>query len=218
MSRSEQKVQTRQRILDAAGREFRKGGFDGVGVDGLAGAAGVTSGAFYVHFGSKAAAFRESVVQGVSDVKAGVEHFQAEYKRDWWPEFVRFYLSAKRQCDLSESCGMQSFASEVARSDSSARAAYEAALLEVAKAIVVGPRSANAPRDLDAAHAALAMLIGGVTMARAVNDPNAADRIAAAVEHALLPKRSTPSTASPVAASKAVKRPTKAPAGTKRAG
>ena len=36
VSRSEQKVQTRQRILEAAGRVFRKGGFDGVGVDGLA--------------------------------------------------------------------------------------------------------------------------------------------------------------------------------------
>ena len=45
MSRSEKKQETRQRILDAAGRGFRKGGYDGIGVDGLAKQAGVTSGA-----------------------------------------------------------------------------------------------------------------------------------------------------------------------------
>ena len=75
-TRTEQKQQTRQRILDAAGRGFRKGGFGGIGVDGLAKEAGVTSGAFYVHFDSKATAFRESVVKGMSDLKDGVRHFQ----------------------------------------------------------------------------------------------------------------------------------------------
>jgi AcrR family transcriptional regulator len=68
VSRSEQKEQTRQRILEAAGRSFRKGGFGGIGVDGLAKEAGLTSGAFYVHFGSKAEAFRESVQQGMADL------------------------------------------------------------------------------------------------------------------------------------------------------
>ena len=46
----------RTRILDAAGRGFRRLGFGGIGVDGLAKEAGVTSGAFYGHFPSKAEA------------------------------------------------------------------------------------------------------------------------------------------------------------------
>ena len=92
MSRIEKKAQTRQRILDAAGRGFRKGGFGGVGVDGLAKEAGVTSGAFYVHFDSKAAAFRESIIQGMSDVDGAIRQFQTEHGRAWWPTFVRFYF------------------------------------------------------------------------------------------------------------------------------
>ena len=94
MTRAKQKLQTRQRILEAMGRGFRKGGFGGVGVDGLAKEAGVTSGAFYTHFNSKAAAFRESVAQGMLELKNGVRHFQTIHGSSWWQEFVRFYLGA----------------------------------------------------------------------------------------------------------------------------
>ena len=141
MSRAEQKQQTRQRILDAAGRGFRKGGFAGLGVDGLAKEAGVTSGAFYVHFGSKAAAFRESVAQGMTDLRNGVRQCQTTHDRGWWPEFVRFYLGAKRRGELTESCAMQSLPSEVARSDASSRAAFEAQLLDIAATVASGPAS-----------------------------------------------------------------------------
>lgn len=195
MSRAEQKMHTRQRILDAVGRGFRKGGFGGVGVDGLAKEAGVTSGAFYVHFDSKAAAFRESVAAGMADLKEGVRHFQATHGPAWWPEFVRFYLGAKRTCELPESCALQSLAPEVARSDASSRAGFEAALLDVAATVAAGSPSDNAPSDVDAALAAMATLVGAVTFARAVDDPAVADRIAAAAERLLLPAR--PATAKP---------------------
>jgi TetR/AcrR family transcriptional regulator, transcriptional repressor for nem operon len=185
MSRSEKKLQTRQRILQAAGRGFRRGGYDGLGVDGLAKEAGVTSGAFYVHFASKAAAFRESVVEGVSDVVRGVQHFQAEHGKDWWGEFVRFYL-AKRKCDLSESCGLQSLTPEVARADAESRNAFTTELLKVGQAIIAGPKSLDAPRTIEEAQAALATLIGAVTLARAVDDPVVARKIAAAAERALV--------------------------------
>jgi len=185
MSRSEQKQQTRQRILDAAGRGFRKGGYDGIGVDGLAKQAGVTSGAFYVHFASKAAAFRETVVQGVSDVVNGVQHFQQQHGKDWWPEFVHFYL-AKRKCDLSESCGLQSLTPEVARADAESRNAFTAELLKVAHAIVNGPSSPGAPTTVEEAQVALSTLIGAVTLARAVDDATLARKIASAAEQALL--------------------------------
>jgi TetR/AcrR family transcriptional regulator, transcriptional repressor for nem operon len=48
----------RERLIEAAGRGFRTSGFGGIGVDGLAKAAGLTSGAFYIHFSSKREAFR----------------------------------------------------------------------------------------------------------------------------------------------------------------
>lgn len=186
MSRSEQKAITRQRIVQAAARGFRSNGYGGIGVDGLAKAAGVTSGAFYVHFDSKGAAFRDAVQHGMADLNAGVQHFQHEHGADWWPAFVRFYLGAKRSCDLAESCSLQSLSPEVARSDELSRAAFEAGLREVAASILAGPRSPGLPCDLDTACAALAALVGAVTLARAVGSAAMAEQIASATGRALL--------------------------------
>src|SRR3954469_689122 len=138
-TRSEQKLATRQKIVDAAARGFRKSGFGGAGVDGLAREAGVTSGAFYVHFDSKAAAFREAVRNGMADLKLGLRRHQDRHAEHWWREFVHFYLQIKRKCELAESCALQSLAPEVARSDEDARQVFESELREVAKIIVAGP-------------------------------------------------------------------------------
>jgi len=192
MSRAEQKVQTRERIIAAAARGFRRGGFGGIGVDGLAKEAGVTSGAFYVHFDSKSAAFQEAVRQGMQELKEGVLHFQRLHGKTWWPEFVRFYLGFKRTCDLSESCTLQSLSPELARSDDASRAVFEAGMRNVADAIITGPRSTGAPRDLDAACAALAGLVGAVTLSRAVGSADFSSRIAESTGQALLGAAWTP--------------------------
>ena len=43
----DQKARARDALLNAGAREMKTRGFNGVGVDGLAAAAGMTSGAFY---------------------------------------------------------------------------------------------------------------------------------------------------------------------------
>lgn len=190
--RDEQKKVTRQRIIDAAGRGFRKGGYGGIGVDGLAKEAGMTSGAFYVHFDSKKTAFRESMLQGVAELQEGIQYLQAEHGADWWPEFVRYYLSVKRTCDLSESCALQSLPPEVARLDEGLRAEFEAEFRKIAKSIVAGPPSPITPADEESAYAALALLTGAVTLARAVSSESLAKKIAQGALHALLPVSATP--------------------------
>lgn len=183
--RDEQKEQTRQRMLKAAAEGFRRHGY-GIGVDALAKRAGVTSGAFYVHFGSKAVAFRDAVVYGMDDLLGGVRHFQQQYGMAWWPEFVRFYLGAKRSCDLAESCSLQTLTPELARTDAGAREVFETRLQAVADAVVAGPSSPARPRSRAEALVALAALIGAVTLARAVADENLAKLIASSTEERLL--------------------------------
>ena len=70
------KDEARARMIAAAGRGFRKRGFGGIGVDGLAKEAEVTSGAFYGHFPSKEAAFKEAVVAGIEELRAAVMAFR----------------------------------------------------------------------------------------------------------------------------------------------
>lgn len=194
MARSEQKEQTRQRIVEAAARGFRSSGY-GLGVDGLARQAGVTSGAFYVHFGSKSEAFAEAVRHGLQELEAGVRQMQAEHGRNWWPAFVRFYLGFKRTCDLAESCSLQSLTPELARADENARRAFDAGFEAVARAVLEGPKSPGAPRSFEAACLALSTLVGAVTLARAAGGTALAAGIAEAAGQALLGRHWAPETA-----------------------
>jgi AcrR family transcriptional regulator len=111
------KGEARTKILNAAGRGFRRLGFGGIGVDGLAKEAGVTSGAFYGHFPSKAEAFKAAAVAGLVQLRDGVESLQASEGSAWLEKFVDFYLSVRRTCDLGESCALQSLTPEVTRAD-----------------------------------------------------------------------------------------------------
>jgi len=183
--RSEQKEQTRQRMLQAAAEGFRSQGY-GMGVDALAKRAGVTSGAFYVHFGSKAAAFRDAVAFGMDDLLNGVRYFQQEHGPAWWAEFVRFYLGAKRRCDLAQSCSLQTLTPEVARADEATRKLFGDRLQAVADAVLTGPDSPARPRNPAEALAALSALTGAVTLARAVGDEVMATMIAKSAEEHLL--------------------------------
>ena len=60
------KARARETLLRAGARSLKTCGFNGIGVDGLAAAAGVTSGAFYSNFPNK-----EAMLEAVIDARAG---------------------------------------------------------------------------------------------------------------------------------------------------
>lgn len=174
------KEESRARILASAGRGFRSHGYGGLGVDGLAKSAGVTSGAFYAHFRSKKDAFREAVAAGMADLADGIAGMKAAGGA-WVARFIDFYLTDRRSCDIAESCALQSLTGEVARAGPETRSAYEEQLRRAIDTLASGIGSGNSVDDQAEAIALLAMLSGGVSMARAVEDETLADAIVAAV-------------------------------------
>src|SRR3954469_23708967 len=145
------KEEARARILAAVGRGFRKSGYGGIGVDGLAREAAVTSGALYGHFPSKDAAFKEAVVSGIDELRVAIEALRAEHGAEWVGVFVDFYLGHKRLCDLGESCALQSLTPEVQRADRKTRTAFEGSMSLVAHAVADGLSGSNADRRLERA-------------------------------------------------------------------
>lgn len=180
------KGQARTRILNAAGRGFRRLGFGGIGVDGLAKEAGVTSGAFYGHFPSKAEAFKAAAVAGLAQLRGGIESLRANEGDAWLEKFVDFYMSVRRTCDLGESCALQSLTPEVARADRDTKAAYEAELVKVVEAVAEGLSNGTLAARRKTAWAILSTLSGGVSIARSAADPRTGAQIAAAVKSAVL--------------------------------
>lgn len=180
MEESSKRLQTRARILAEAGRSFRRLGYC-AGVDGVANAAGVTSGAFYACFKSKAEAFQEAVVAGMRDLEQAVRQLRSAGGDDWLRGFVDLYLGEKRTCELSESCALQSLTSEVARADDETRRAFEVELRAVVEVTAGGMPAASLALQRQRAIVTLALLSGGVSLARAVRDPALGQEIADAI-------------------------------------
>jgi AcrR family transcriptional regulator len=165
------------KLLRAAGRGFRAGGFGGIGVDGLAKEAGLTSGAFYAYFSSKADAFRSAVTDGLALLRSGVEAHQTRYGSGWLPSFVDFYLGERMEVELCEACALPTFTSDVTRSNEDTRTAYTAEVEEIVTLIAEG---LTGEKRRERAWKLLAILAGAAGMARAVNDPAARAEILAA--------------------------------------
>ncbi len=182
--RAGQKEESRARILASAGRGFRTHGFGGLGVDGIAKAAGVTSGAFYAHFPSKAAAFREAVAAGMADLRQGIAALQEKAGAKWRAAFVDFYLGERRTCDISESCALQALSGDISRGNVETRTDYEVELRRIVDLMSEDLEGLDRSRGRSEAIALLAILAGGVSMARAVNDPVFSEEIAEAVRAA----------------------------------
>ena len=99
----------------------------------------------------------------------------------WIEAFVEFYLGARRECDLSESCALQSLTPDVQRADADVKAAFEATTIDVVNVVANGLLGGSAGERLERAWAMLAVLSGGVTLARSVQDAALAKAIADAV-------------------------------------
>jgi TetR/AcrR family transcriptional regulator, transcriptional repressor for nem operon len=180
------KEEARIRILGAAGRGFRRLGYGGIGIDGLAKEAGLTSGAFYGHFPSKAEAFKAAALAGLVELREGIEHLRVVEGDAWLEKFAEFYMSVRRTCDLGQSCALQSLTPEVARADQDTKAAYEAEMLNVVEAVAEGLRPGTLSERRETAWAILALLSGGVTLARSAEAAAVGTQIAGAVKSAVL--------------------------------
>lgn len=182
---AEHKAETRRRILAAVGRGFRKSGFGGIGVDGLAKFADLTSGAFYANFRSKAEAFQAALRAGLADVRTGVEIHRDKFGEKWVEAFAQFYFEQFVNCDLADGCGLPSLSGDVARADVKTRAVFEQEYAAVVDAVAAG-LAGKAETRMSRAIVMTALLTGGVTLARAMKSKAMRERVAHAVQDAVV--------------------------------
>src|SRR5216684_4049004 len=94
---SDQKARAKQAILQAGARALRTNGFNGIGVDGLAASAGVTSGAFYSNFSNKEALLEQVIETCLGepfiDSESGSLAERQERLKEWLGNVQR-YVSA----------------------------------------------------------------------------------------------------------------------------
>ena len=156
-----------QRILDEATRLFRDRGFDGVNISEIMKSAGLTHGSFYNHFESKNDLIGACVVHGATRSLADMELGEASVEGK--KSYVDNYLSVAHRDDPGSGCLMSALASEIRREPVARGALTRFVHAFVDKLATRFPwqKPRSARRD---AIRATAALVGGLMLARAVND------------------------------------------------
>lgn len=150
----------RAAIVRAAGRMFRRHGFERVGIAEITRAAGLTHGGFYGHFASKDALAAEACEAAFADglaVLEGAVDLEA---------YVRVYLSRAHRDHPESGCPMVALGGEVAHAGAEVRARYAEGVArfvdELTKRMPGGSIEARQRR----ASGLAALLVGGLGLAR----------------------------------------------------
>ncbi|WP_439656854.1 TetR/AcrR family transcriptional regulator [Lentzea sp. HUAS TT2] len=161
------KEQARAAILAAAGRRLKEKGFHGVGVDGLAAAAEVTSGAIYSHFGSKEGFLEQVIRANVSPEFEALQVADTDERRRGLVELVYSYLSEEHCEGVADGCVLAALTADVARAGDSVREVYQLQISRMV-ALVLPAMPGDFEEQQRRAWALVAGIIGAVSVARAL--------------------------------------------------
>lgn len=164
----DQKAKAREAILQAGARALRVSGFNGIGVDGLAAAAGVTSGAFYSNFQNKEALLEGVIETGLGkpfiDATGSVAERRALLRR-WLDEYISDY----HRENPAVGCVMPTLSADVARASPAVRETYRIRMTELAGKVAAVLDGGEADRERRA-WSIIAMMVGAIAIARAMPD------------------------------------------------
>lgn len=160
----------RERVIETAGRLFRERGIDGVGLNDLMQAAGLTRGGFYGQFNSKL----DLTVQAMDRAKetnqrrwSKLRELPREQARE---QLVRRYLSDYHVQNPGDGCVLAALGGDAVRQPPEVRSAYTDNLRRLLDLIGEFSEGKTDAERQQQAMATLSLLVGALVMSRAVDD------------------------------------------------
>jgi TetR/AcrR family transcriptional regulator, transcriptional repressor for nem operon len=176
----EHKQETRTRIIKSARRLFNRNGFADVTIDQIMAEAGLTHGGFYKHFSAKEDLYNVAVLEFIrSDTP---ERWQAKHispkaiGEDLARMILDAYLSRDHYDEREASCPMIALPSDVARGNGVVKKAFREVLEMMAGAFAANLPDGN-QTSRQQALALVALAVGGMVLARAIDDKPLSDEI-----------------------------------------
>ncbi|ELP61975.1 TetR family transcriptional regulator [Streptomyces turgidiscabies] len=167
---------TRQRIVETAGRRFKRDGIDCSGISTLMADAGLTNGAFYAHFESKDGLVATAVADQLRTLNANVVT-QAAPGIVGLEQIVRQYLSRQHRDNADEGCPSAALLDEIGRCGDATKQAYTDGVLAVMDSIAerVAPADPRSVRKKTLS--VYAMMVGTLQLSRALADRQLSDEL-----------------------------------------
>ena len=164
------KQDTRRRILESARRLFNSKGFAEVSIGEIMAKAGLTHGGFYRHFNDKSELYAEAVQWFLCEEapKPWQRRRRGAARKSRAQRIVDAYFSLDHFDDRESCCPLIGLPSDVARSGDAVKAAYQDVLqklLGLLQADLAGPGARERALSL------VALCVGGMVVARSVEDP-----------------------------------------------
>jgi TetR/AcrR family transcriptional repressor of nem operon len=188
----EKAAEHRDRIIDAAGALFRAKGFGGIGVADIMKAADLTHGGFYGHFASKDDLVGEASRRIMARAAANWTKLVEAAPDNPYAALLEHYLSPRHRDDPGRGCAFAALGNDAARSGKIVRKAFAeglAPLIDILAQSIPGksipgksiagkstPSKSKAARRRKAV-AAMATLVGALTLARAVEGTPLSDEM-----------------------------------------
>jgi TetR/AcrR family transcriptional repressor of nem operon len=196
----EKAAEHRDRIIDAAGALFRAKGFGGIGVADIMKAADLTHGGFYGHFASKDDLVGEASRRIMARAAANWTKLVEAAPDNPYAALLEHYLSPRHRDDPGRGCAFAALGNDAARSGKIVRKAFAeglAPLIDILAQSIPGksipgksiagkstPSKSKAARRRKAV-AAMATLVGALTLARAVEGTPLSDEMLEAAHREL---------------------------------
>ena len=181
---NEHKKKTRERILTSAAKLFAQNGFDHIGINDVMKDAGLTRGAFYAHFNSKAELYAESIITAA--MSTGKKTDPLNPKAPSFDELLKTYLSMEHRKGELFRCPLAFLTTDITQRDDQVRDAYtrvfKGFVNNLDKHSVQQSGTKNTTRSMQQA----VMLIGGLAIARAINDDELAKELLSSCHAALI--------------------------------
>jgi TetR/AcrR family transcriptional repressor of nem operon len=181
----EDKAASHERIVAIAAARIREAGTEQPGVAEIMGAAGLTHGGFYKHFGSRDELITEAVERALTDSESRLRDATSG-AADPLAAFAESYLSTAHRDDPGSGCGVVALGTEIPRVGGSAQDAYRAQVdryLEHLQALIGDEEGDDDTRR--AATVTLSAMIGALMIARALGPTPRSDQILRDVREAV---------------------------------
>lgn len=178
---SDKKNKTRERILDAACSALIQQGPADPSVSQVMSAAGLTVGGFYAHFDSKDELMLEAFRQLLGERRGLLAQVDPALDGAGRRALAAaFYLSRKHRDAHQHACPLPNSLSEMQRLPE----AFREVLAEHVELMTA--QMVDCPEDIDKAFADLALMVGGLALARALSGTELSDRILRAAKSAVI--------------------------------